>query len=1133
MGFKPGLLSILTGFSLCITTAMPDYAVAQLNSGNITQYAEKEGVPGAQVNSVLVDRLGYIWTGTMNGLARYDGYEFKRFYYNPNDTTTMHGLSVWSLCEDRHGKIWIGSSPSFLNAYNPVTKTFRQYNFSQLIPHAANIEMNVSDMCEDNNGRMYFGISTFYDDIISSALLYKEKDEDTLKRFLVPDSLEIQNVRRITKDNAGNIVVFSISGLFTIDTKGKLSKVNGLNALFAEFVKKNDFPGDLKFDKEGHLWIISNKSWLYDLNTATGNFKTFYPDSLHVTNEIFYTQRLVIDNNGDMWVATRNGLKFFNRKTGKFSSFNNGIKKELEHTLIGDLAIDSFGTLWIGSFINGLLKYEDKPQLKSYIYNKEDKKSLTFGWANVIRETSDGKIWIATSSSSTTSGINILDPHTGNLDVLLYKNIKAPNAESRMSDMSAMWENVPGEMYLSSYRRSYSFSEVTHQLKEIKFPGIPDTSIITFHKKDSRENEWICTWQGLYKKQKGDDQYRRYDLSGKEGDASSNQITFLYESKKHGLWILTNNGLFLYNYTTDKIERHGFDKTKGDIFVTQDINSFYEDIKGIAWVGTWQGGLSQYNVETEKIKTYTLNDGLPSMCIQSIIDDEKNNTLWLSTFDGLSRFNLNTKQFSNFSIADGIQGQLFADASFLKTSTGLFVFGGANGITIFNPDDISKNSTPPKVFLTDLKLFNKSVVPGKKSILQKPVYETEQITLTHNQNNISLDFIALHYSNPTKNRYTYKLENYDNEWRDIGNVHVAFYPNLPPGEYTFRVRAANDKGVWNEQGATIKIIVEEPWWKTTWAYILYAFLFILFSFMVNRYLRYRLIQKERQRNQARELEQAKEIEKAYHKLEEAHETLKATQSQLIQSEKMASLGELTAGVAHEIQNPLNFVNNFSEVNKELADELQSQLAMGNLQLAAEITNDIKDNSEKINHHGKRADAIVKGMLQHSRKSSGEKELTDINSLADEYLRLSYHGLRAKNKSFNAKIQTDFDDTIDKINIIPQDIGRVLLNLYNNAFYATSLPSKGHFSGSDKSIDPTIWVSTKKIGDKVLISVRDNGNGIPQSIIDKIFQPFFTTKPTGQGTGLGLSLAYDIIKAHGGNIEVHSEEGKGSEFVLLL
>jgi len=262
--------------------------------------------------------------------------------------------------------------------------------------------------------------------------------------------------------------------------------------------------------------------------------------------------------------------------------------------------------------------------------------------------------------------------------------------------------------------------------------------------------------------------------------------------------------------------------------------------------------------------------------------------------------------------------------------------------------------------------------------------------------------------------------------------------------------------------------------------------------------------------------------------------LKSAQSQLIQSEKMASLGELTAGIAHEIQNPLNFVNNFSEVSQELVKEMNDELATGNWQLAKEISADIEQNLEKIAHHGKRADAIVKGMLQHSRSSNGVQELTDINALADEYLRLAYHGLRAKDKDFNVTMKTDFDESLSategKIKIIPQDIGRVILNLITNAFYAVNEKNKSNNVG----YEPVVAVITKKSGDIAEILVRDNGNGIPQKNLDKIFQPFFTTKPTGQGTGLGLSLSYDIVtNGHGGELRVLTKEGQGSTFTVKL
>ncbi|MDX2071805.1 MAG: ATP-binding protein [Haliscomenobacter sp.] len=265
-------------------------------------------------------------------------------------------------------------------------------------------------------------------------------------------------------------------------------------------------------------------------------------------------------------------------------------------------------------------------------------------------------------------------------------------------------------------------------------------------------------------------------------------------------------------------------------------------------------------------------------------------------------------------------------------------------------------------------------------------------------------------------------------------------------------------------------------------------------------------------------------------LRKSYTDLQSTQAQLIQSEKLASLGELTAGIAHEIQNPLNFVNNFSEINQELLLEMQEEIEQGNIGEVKTIAQDLLLNESKIQHHGQRAASIVKGMLEHSRTSTGVKEPTDLNALADEYLRLAYHGLRAKDNNFNAKLETHFDLDLPLVSVIPQDIGRVLLNLINNAFYAVTEKAKQGIEG----YQPTVTISSQKLENAIEIRVRDNGNGIPEAIRDKIFQPFFTTKPTGQGTGLGLSLAYDIVtKGHGGSLEVRSEVGEGTEFVIRL
>lgn len=337
----------------------------------------------------------------------------------------------------------------------------------------------------------------------------------------------------------------------------------------------------------------------------------------------------------------------------------------------------------------------------------------------------------------------------------------------------------------------------------------------------------------------------------------------------------------------------------------------------------------------------------------------------------------------------------------------------------------------------------------------------------------------------------------------------------------------------------------DNWFETA---ALFAWIWLVAQFIINRKQqkalaleRIKAAQQEIEFRNSQKLKDALEVQVAERtaeimaQKEELLKTLnelKATQSQLIQSEKMASLGELTAGIAHEIQNPLNFVTNFSELNKELLEELKAEVEKGDLEEIKLIVSDIEGNEEKIIHHGKRADAIVKGMLQHSRSSSGVKEPTDINELADEYLRLSYHGLRAKDKSFNATMETGFDEAVGIVNVVSQEIGRVILNLVNNAFYAVSEKKRLVYENGNPetapNYKPTVWLTTKRTKSGIEIRVKDNGTGMPDSVKEKIFQPFFTTKPTGLGTGLGLSLSYDIVKAHGGELSVASQTGEVEE-----
>jgi serine phosphatase RsbU (regulator of sigma subunit) len=319
------------------------------------------------------------------------------------------------------------------------------------------------------------------------------------------------------------------------------------------------------------------------------------------------------------------------------------------------------------------------------------------------------------------------------------------------------------------------------------------------------------------------------------GSSNSNIVSKLIEDKNKNILIGTYDGLFKFNVKNKQYSRVGLSPDSSKALTTQDINALYEDINGTIWIGTWLGGLNRFDPESRNIKSYTKKEGLNSHSVQGILGDEENGALWLSTFDGISRFDLNKKTFNNFGIENGIQGSQFGDGSALKTTQGEFVFGGQKGLTIFKPDEIKSNLVPPKVVITDFKLFNETVLPGENSPLENPIYKTEKIFLNHDQNDISFDYFAVHYVNPPKNKYAYRLINYDDEWRYVGNQRTAIYPNLPPGEFVFQVKAANNNDVWNEDPKSLSIIINSPPWATWWAFTIYVLFVVGFLYTVRRF----------------------------------------------------------------------------------------------------------------------------------------------------------------------------------------------------------------------------------------------------------------------------------------------------------
>jgi len=1120
-------------FPFLIMVAIGKHAFAQQPQFHL-QVEEKTHHFGP-ADGITQDQQGYIWFSSYTkGLIRYDGRTFKTFRYEPENPNSPASNWIVSMAVDSFGKIWMAPFGKGLDRFDPVTNTFTHFRY------------NKAD----------------------------------------PNSLLSDTVFSVMIDHTGRPWIATVKGLVTLDTKtGKFTKIPK---------KINDKPVDtdpavlaLYEDKKGLIWFSTGNfstfsagdfDGLFRLDPTTGK-QTFYKaDALNPESLIDpFVSAVFEDSRGNFWVGTKgNGLHTLNRKTGKFTRhlYDPAHGGKLSRPPIGKtdstdavsfIKEDHAGKIWIGSFENGLNWYDPTTQqLHHYGIVKDKKNNATLQKDTLTGFKDDGamRLLIAADSSTwiTTPSGNIYTVSYGRKTIPYFPNKKFVNSFHLEPNGNILWFGTDSGLVRKDLVTN-SFKIWTHDPKD---PNSLNNNTVVHIKPDEQGKLYIATHVGgldLFDPVKG--KFTQIKPVNATSGRTMDSLHFVFIENNRYLWLAGENGLARVDRSTNNFNVYRFDKEneKGiigntvysiakdktnnmwfanfgglDKFIS-DSNSFRHylkgysvravlvDAKGILWAGT---DIGLYHYDEAKDLFIKFNSPLFSMGIETILNllEDDQHSLWVTTSNTILKISANRERIQLFNADYGILSSNWNWLNNYKATDGRLFIGGSNGYYMFKPEEINVSNPAPVLNFSQLIIGSKEIFPGDDGILSAPIWKTEKIKLTYNQNSFSVDFIALNYNSTEAIKYGYQLENFDNGWNNLGTDHKASFFNIPPGRYALRVKAINSEGTITEK--TLSIFISPPWWKTWWAYSIYALLIIVAGWQIYLYQKRYILSKERERGREKELAQAKEIEKAYTEL-------KATQSQLIQSEKMASLGELTAGIAHEIQNPLNFVNNFSEVNKELIGEMKEEIEKGNYEEVKLIAKDIEANEEKINHHGKRADAIVKGMLQHSRSSSGIKEPTDINALCDEYLRLSYHGLRAKDKSFNATFKTDFDESIGKINIIPQDIGRVVLNLLTNAFYVVDEKKKSGVDG----YEPAVTIATRYIqpplgGRSVEIKVSDNGGGIPQKVLDKIFQPFFTTKPTGQGTGLGLSLSYDIVtKGHGGELKVKTKEGEGSEFIIQI
>jgi len=786
-----------------------------------------DGLPHYATRAILQDRHGFLWIGTRNGLARYDGHSFKIFNHNSEDLTSLSGTDIITITEDRNGNLWLGTWENGLKLFNPQTETFRHFH------HDANI----------------------------------------------PTSLSHDTVWAITEDNQGNLWVGTENGLDRFEPQINSFKhyrhdVNNSDSL------SNDIIYAITVDSQGNLWV-GNENGLDRFNPQSDSFKHYRhdannPDSLSDGAVMAITE----DRQGNLWVGTSKGLNQFNYKNEKFKRYQHDTNepKSLSHDEVLAITEDRQGKLWVGTKYGGLNRFTPQTEtFQNYQHDANDPHSLSRGGINAITEDRQGNIWVGSWE-----GLNRFDPQTEPFKHYRHDSNSLDSLSG--DDVTAIAEDHQGNIWIGTDDGLNHFNPETERFLHAKVPDSLSVGVVTAITEDSQGNLWIGTENGLDQFNYERKIFKHYQHNADDlNSLGDDNVTAITEDRQGNLWVGTSKGLNQFNYKNEKFKRYQHDTNDLDSLGDDYVKAITEDRQGNLWVGSWGGGLDLINPQTDnfkhyrydannfdslsgdfvsaitedsqgnlwvgttnglnrlnkqsnKFKRFDINSGLSVDVIKSIEEDNEGR-LWVSTENGLFRFNPKTESFHNYDIYDGLQNRRFNEGASFKSSTGDLYFGGLNGFNRFSTDKIIDDIDPPQLVFIDMFLANQSVSirsntgTNKNTIdstidifmLEKAIHVTKALTLNYQQNMVTFEFSTLHFTNTKKHQYKYRLIGWDERWifTDYKNRR-ATYTNLPAGNYVLTVKASNANGVWNEQGTSFKLTILPPWWKTWWAYTLYG-----------------------------------------------------------------------------------------------------------------------------------------------------------------------------------------------------------------------------------------------------------------------------------------------------------------------
>ena len=1095
-------LVILFGLIACLKV------FAQQKNIEFELISIEEGLSQSGVNCILQDSRGFMWFGTGDGLNRYDGNTFEVYKHDPDNADSLSNNDVLALFEDKSGTLWIGTRRG-LNKYNARDETFTRWlnepDISSSLSHN-----HVLSIYESQEGLLWIGTN-------GGGLNRFDRSSNQFTRWLNEpensESLSHNDVLSISADSSGTLWIGTRDGLNQFDRRNET------------FIRLSNKPGDSKSlshdevrviftDQSGTLWI-GTRDGLNEFELKNGTFRRWLnepgnPESLS-HNEI---RSIFEDSSGTLWIGTwGGGLNRFNRQDKIFSHW---VRSPKHHASLSDNSVysiyeDRSGVLWIGT-VRGINKFDpEKGKFVHWTSEPGDINSLSNKRVFSVIEDRSGVLWIGT-----VAGLDRFDRQQNKISHWVNEP-ENPRSLSH-NHIRAIFEDRTGTLWigtdaggLNSFNRNTG--TFTSWLNDPQNPqSLSDNSVRSIYE-DSSGVLWLGTASGLNRFNRRQNIFNRLvNEPGNPNSLSHDHVRTILEDRSGTLWIGTyGGGLNKFDRETETFTHWIHDPGDSNSLSKNEILAVYEDTSNVLWVGTYGGGLCKFDREKEIFINYREKDGLPNDVIYGILEDDRGD-LWLSTNKGLSGFDPRTETFKNYDINDGLQSNEFNSGAYYKSREGLLLFGGVSGLTAFQPAALEENTHIPPIVITSIRKFDE--------VIKVNIFESDEIQLNYTEKYLTFEFSSLDYRNPQKNKYAYMMDGFDEAWIQSGTRRFVTYTYLDPGKYTFYVKGSNNDGVWNEQGVSVSITITPPFWQAGW-FRVFTVIFLLGMAVFVHKIRERSVKVQNIKLEVQVKARTSEIANANQQMESAYKELKDTEYQLAQSEKMASLGALAAGVVHEIDDPVGLIKNATDTSSSLIDQITRTFETS--KELKEIKGDeefldtlhlLRNNNYMTNIASEKITRIIQSLKNFAGLDEAEFHDVDIHDGLDSTLTL----LHRETKNM-IEIIKEYGK-IPKIHCFPNQINQVFMNVLSNASHA--IQEKG-----------TIVINTQKENDEVIIRISDDGRGIEKENLEKIFDPRFTTKKEGLGTGLGLPISKKIIEAHNGRMEVKSEVGKGTEFSIVL